>query len=248
MQAEEVISHLKTLANPENVKGMARFGINSHNTLGISLRTLRPLAREMGKDHGLAQQLWDSGIHEARILASIIGKPARVTEEQMEVWVEDLDSWDVCDQVCMNLWGKSPYAYQKAHEWSTRQEEFVKRAAFALMVALAIHDKKASDERFEEFFPVIKAQAPDNRNFVRKAVNWALRQIGKRNLSLNDMAIATARQILDSGVRPARWVAADALRELTSEKIQTRLRAQTSKPRLRRDRAALPGSRPSFQH
>ena len=248
MQAEEVISRLKGLANPENVEGMARFGINSRSTLGISLSTLRPLAREMGKDHGLAQQLWDSGIHEARILASIIGKPAQVTEEQMEAWVGDLDSWDVCDQVCMNLWGKSPYAYQKAHEWSTREEEFVKRAAFALMVALAIHDKKASDERLEEFFPVIKAQAPDNRNFVRKAVNWALRQIGKRNLSLNRKAIAIARQILDSGVRPARWVASDALRELTSEKIQSRLRSQASKPRQRRDRAALPGSRPSSQH
>ncbi len=230
MQAEEVISHLKTLANPENVKGMARFGINPHNTLGISLSTLRPLAREIGKDHDLAQQLWDSGIHEARILASIIGKPAQVTEEQMEAWVEDIDSWDVCDQVCMNLWGKSPYAYQKAHEWSTREEEFVKRAAFALMVAVAIHDKKASDERLEEFFPVIKAQAPDSRNFVRKAVNWALRQIGKRNLSLNAKAIATARQILDSGVKPARWVATDALRELTSEKIQSRLRDRASKP------------------
>ena len=248
MQAEEVISRLKGLANLENVEGMARFGINSRSTLGISLSTLRPLAREMGKDHGLAQQLWDSGIHEARILASIIGKPAQVTEEQMEAWVGDLDSWDVCDQVCMNLWGRSPYAYQKAHEWSTREEEFVKRAAFALMVAIAIHDKKASDERLEEFFPVIKAQATDNRNFVRKAVNWALRQIGKRNLNLNAKAIATARQIRGSGVRTARWVAADALRELTSEKIQSRLLAQASKPRQRRDRAALPGSRPSSQH
>ncbi len=247
MQAEEVISRLKTLANPANVKGMARFGINSHNTLGIPLRTLRPMAREIGKDHVLAQQLWDSGIHEARILASIIGKPAQVTKEQMETWVEDLDSWDVCDQVCMNLWGKSPHAYRKAHEWSTREKEFVKRAAFALMVAIAIHDKKASDERFEEFLPIIKAQAPDSRNFVRKAVNWALRQIGKRNLNLNGKAIATARQILDSGVRPARWVASDALRELTSEKIQSRLRERAPKPRQRRSRAALPGSRPSSQ-
>ncbi len=231
MQAEEIISHLKTLANPENVEGMARFGINPRNTLGIPLTTLRPLAREIGKDHILAQQLWDSGIHEARILASIIGKPAQVTEEEMEAWVEDIDSWDVCDQVCMNLWGKSPHAYQKAHEWSAREEEFVKRAAFALMVALAIHDKKASDERLEEFLPVIKAHAPDNRNFVRKAVNWALRQIGKRNLSLNAKAIATAQQILDSGVRPARWVASDALRELTGEKIQSRLRDRASKTR-----------------
>ncbi len=231
MQAEEVISHLKTLANPENVEGMARFGSNPRNTLGIPLSTLRPLAREIGKDHGLAQQLWDSGIHEARILASIIGKPAQVTEEEMEAWVEDIDSWDVCDQVCMNLWGKSAYAYQKAHEWSTREEEFVKRTAFSLMVAVAIHDKKANDERLEEFLPVIKAQAADDRNFVRKAVNWALRQIGKRNLSLNGKAIDTARQILDSGVKPARWVANDALRELTSEKIQSRLRDRASKTR-----------------
>ena len=231
MQAEEIIYHLKTLANPENVEGMARFGINPRNTLGIPLSTLRPLARETGKNHGLAQQLWDSGIHEARILASIIGKPAQVTEEEMEAWVEDIDSWDVCDQVCMNLWGKSAYAYQKAHEWSTREEEFVKRTAFSLMVAVAIHDKKAGDERFEEFLPVIMAQAADERNFVRKAVNWALRQIGKRNLSLNAKAIDTARQILDSGGRPARWVASDALRELTSEKIQSRLRDRASKTR-----------------
>lgn len=231
MQAEEIIRRLKTLANPENVEGMARFGINPDKTLGIPLSILRPLAREIGKDHDLAQQLWDSGIHEARILASIIGKPAQVTEEQMEAWVEDIDSWDVCDQVCMNLWGKSAYAYQKAHEWSAREEEFVKRTAFSLMVAVAIHDKKASDERLEQFLPVIEAQAADNRNFVRKAVNWALRQIGKRNLSLNAKAIATARQILDSGVRPARWVASDALRELTSEKIQSRLRDRASKAR-----------------
>ena len=231
MQAEEVISHLKTLANAENAEGMARFGINPRNTLGIPLSTLRPLAREIGRDHGLAQQLWDSGIHEARILASIIGKPAQVTEEEMEAWVEDIDSWDVCDQVCMNLWGKSAHAYQKAHEWSTREEEFVKRAAFALMVAVTIHDKKAGDERLEEFLPVIGAQAADDRNFVRKAVNWALRQIGKRNLSLNAKAIATARQILDSGVKPARWVATDALRELTSERIQSRLRDRASKSR-----------------
>ena len=231
MQAEEIIDHLKTLANPENVEGMARFGINPRNTLGIPLSTLRPLAREIGKDHVLAQQLWDSGIHEARILASIIGKPAQVTEEEMEAWVEDIDSWDVCDQVCMNLWGKSAYAYQKAHEWSAREEEFVKRTAFSLMVAVTIHDKKASDEQLEEFLPVIMAQAADERNFVRKSVNWALRQIGKRNLSLNAKATATARQILDSGVKPALWVASDALRELTSEKIQSRLRDRASKKR-----------------
>ena len=231
MQAEEVISHLKMLANPENAAGMARFGINPRNTLGIPLSTLRPLAREMGRDHDLAQRLWESGIHEARILASIIGKPAQVTAEQMEAWVEDIDSWDVCDQVCMNLWGRTPYAYGKAHEWSTREEEFVKRAGFALMVAVAIHDKKAGDEPFEEFLPVIEAQAWDDRNFVRKAVNWALRQIGKRNLSLNEKAVASARRILDSGVKPARWVATDALRELTSEKIQSRLRDRASKAR-----------------
>lgn len=203
---------------------MARFGINPENTYGISIPNLRRLAREIGRDHALAQELWASGIHEARILASMIDESSNVTEEQMEAWARDFDSWDVCDQCCMNLFEKTGYAYQKCVEWSSREEEFVKRAGFALMARLAVSDKKAGDEQFAEFFPIIKREAADNRNYVKKAVNWALRQIGKRNRSLNRVAISTAKEIQEIDSKSARWIASDALRELTSEQVQGRLK------------------------
>ncbi len=221
---EEVLNHLKSLANPENVRGMARFGINPQGTLGISIYTLRPLAKQLGVNHGLALELWESGVHEARLLAGFIDDPRQVTPEQMERWVSDFDSWDVCDQVCSNLFDRTPYAYQKAFEWSEREEEFVKRAGFVLMAALSVHDKKAPDERFLAFLPVIIREASDERNYVRKAVNWALRQIGKRNRSLNQSAIQTAQEISQMNSPAARWIAKDALRELTSAKVQARLK------------------------
>lgn len=222
--AEEVLNHLKSLANPENVRGMARFGINPQGTLGISIYTLRPLAKQLGVNHGLALELWESGVHEARLLAGFIDDPRQVTPEQMERWVSDFDSWDVCDQVCSNLFDRTPYAYQKAFEWSEREEEFVKRAGFVLMAALSVHDKKAPDERFLAFLPVIIREASDERNYVRKAVNWVLRQIGKRNRSLNQSAIQTAQEISQMNSPAARWIAKDALRELTSAKVQARLK------------------------
>jgi 3-methyladenine DNA glycosylase AlkD len=231
MQPEQVLQQLKSLANPDNVAGMARYGINTANTYGISIYTLRPMAKEIGMDHALAEQLWSSGIHEARILASMIDDPAKVTQEQMEGWVKDFDSWDVCDQVCSNLFDKTELAHHKATEWSHREEEFVKRAAFALMAALAIHDRQAPDESFKLFFPLIRLQATDGRNYVRKAVNWALRNIGKRNISLNRTAVATARDLMETSSKPARWVASDALRELTSEKVQKRLGNTQERPR-----------------
>ena len=214
MQAKEILTHLKSLRNPRNVAGMARFGINPRNTLGVSIPTLRKIARQAGKDHRLAQELWASGIHEARILAAMVDDPARVTEAQMERWVKDFDSWDVCDQVCSNLFDKTKFAHRKAVEWSRRDEEFVKRAGFVLMAALAVHDKSAPDAAFIKFLPLIQRGATDERNFVKKAVNWALRQIGKRNAALHRAAIATAREIQQIDSRAARWVAADALREL----------------------------------
>jgi 3-methyladenine DNA glycosylase AlkD len=221
---EEILSRLHALANPDNVAGMERYGINTHNTLGISIYTLRPLAKEIGQDHDLALALWDSGIHEARILASYIDEPARVTDAQLERWVADFDSWDVCDQVC-DLFGKTPFAYPKAFEWSQRQEEFVKRAGFVLMAELAAHDKIAPDEKLAQFLPVIARESTDERNFVKKAVNWALRNIGKRNLHLNELAIETAGHIRQTfGSKAARWIASDALRELQGEKVQARLR------------------------
>ena len=223
--AAEILAHLNTLANPDNIRGMARYGINTQDTLGISIYTLRPLAKEIGTNHALALELWESGIHEARLLAGFIDDPQQVTPEQMERWVTDFDSWDICDQVCSNVFDRTPYAYPKAFEWSKRGEEFVKRAGFVLMAALSVHDKSAPDERFIEFLPVIKREAGDERNFVKKAVNWALRQIGKRNQALNQLAIQTAQEINQIDSPAARWIAKDALRELTSEKVQSRLKA-----------------------
>jgi 3-methyladenine DNA glycosylase AlkD len=223
MECEEVLDRLKSLANPQAVAGMARYGISPHNTLGVSVPALRKLAREVGRNHGLAQQLWSSGVHEARILASMIDDPRMVTEEQMDRWAADFDSWDVCDQCCGNLFDKTGFAYRKAIEWAARDEEFVKRAGFALMAWLAFHDKRAPDEAFLQFLPVIKRESVDDRNFVKKAMNWALRHIGKRNANLNRAAIQTAKEIQEMGSKPGRWIAADALRELTGEKVRARL-------------------------
>lgn len=222
--AEEILERLRKMANPANVAGMSRYGINPENTLGISIPNLRLLAKEIGKDHSLAQDLWTSGIHEARILAAFIDDPKQVTEAQMEQWAADFDSWDVCDQVCGNLFDRTPYAYQKAVDWSSREAEFVKRSGFALMAWLPVHDKKARDEQFELFFPAIIAQSTDSRNFVRKSVNWALRNIGKRNRWLNQRAIETAQEIACIDSKTARWIANDALKELTSLAVQSRLK------------------------
>lgn len=221
---EKYLNQLKSLTDPESVAGMARFGINPDNTLGVSIPAIRKMAKEIGKDHTLAQEFWSSGIHEARILAGMVDDPGEVTGEQMDRWAADFDSWDVCDQVCSNLFDKTRFAYQKAHEWSGREEEFVKRAGFVLMAALSVHDKKAGDDKFLEFLPLIKMGALDERNFVKKAVNWALRQIGKRNMDLNKAAVETANDIRKIDSKSARWIASDALRELTDEKIQKKLR------------------------
>ena len=226
MRADEILQRMKSMSNPEAVAGMARFGINPKGTYGISLPTLRGMAKEIGKDHKLAQRLWSSGIHEARILAGMIAEPAKLTEDQIERWAADFDSWDVCDQCCSNLFDKSSLAYRKAVEWSRREEEFVKRAGFALMAALAVHDREADDSRFERFLPLIKRGSWDERNFVKKAVNWALRQIGKRDLQLNGLAIKTAKEIQKMDSKSARWIASDALRELTSKNVQGKLRAR----------------------
>jgi len=220
----EIINKLKSLARPEVVKEMARFGISPKNTYGVSIPSLRKMVKEIGMDHELALKLWDSKIHEARILASLIDDPEMVTEEQMEKWAKDLDSWDVCDLCCGNLFDKTEYAYKKAVEWSSREEEFVKRAGFVLMATLAVHDKKARDENFLKFFPLMIREATDNRNYVKKGVNWALRQIGKRNLGLNKKAIKTAQKIKIIDSKAAKWIASDAIRELKSESVQKRLR------------------------
>jgi 3-methyladenine DNA glycosylase AlkD len=220
----DIIEKLKSVSNPDAVGGMARFGITPENTFGVSIPNLRKIAKETKKNHALAQQLWESGFRETMILASMIDEPEMVTEEQMEKWVLDFDYWEICDQCCMNLFEKTGFAYEKAIEWSLRDEQFVKRAGFVLMARLAVSDKKADDSRFEQFFPMMLREADDERNFVKKAVNWALRQIGKRNLTLNEKAIETAMEIQKIDSKSARWIASDAIRELSGEAVQKRLR------------------------
>jgi 3-methyladenine DNA glycosylase AlkD len=220
---ERILERLKKVARPSAREGMARFGIEIKNALGVSIPELRKMAKELGKDHDFAALLWDTGIHEARILAGMIDSPELVTEEQMESWVVEFDSWDLCDQCCSNLFDKTPFGHQKAMEWSEREEEYVKRAAFALMACLAVHDKEARDKDFVKFFPAIKKGSADERNYVKKAVNWALRQIGKRNSNLNKAAIGLALEIRALDSTASKWVASDALAELQSESVERRL-------------------------
>ena len=228
-RGERVIKRLRGMSNDDNVRGMARYGIATAGTLGISMPEIRRMAKELGKDHELALELWKSKIHEARILAALIAEPKRMTRRTMELWVKDFDSWDVCDQVVSNLFDKTSVAYELAFVWSVREEEYVRRAGYVMMAALAVHDKPASDRAFLDFLPVIVAGANDNRNFVRKAVNWALRQIGKRNLSLNQAAISCAQEIAGLDSNSAKWIAGDALRELKDPKIQERLANKSKK-------------------
>jgi len=221
--AEEVIKKLKAKARPEQLEGMARYAIVGEGRLGVSVPDMRKLAKEIGKDHRLALKLWETGIPDARIVAGMVGEPDKLTEKQMEDWVKDFDSWDVCDQVCMNLFDRSPFVVKKIFDWADREEEFVKRAAFALIASLAIHDKKAEDKKFINLFPVIKDGATDERNFVKKAVNWALRNIGKKNPPLNKAAIKLAKEIKQMDSKAALWIANDALRELESDAVKQRL-------------------------
>ncbi len=228
-ELNEIISWIKFNADPVAVKGMARFGITSKEIYGVSIKKIRPFAKLVGKNHKLAMELWKTGIHEARLIAPMIDEPALVTEEQMEKWVKDFNSWDICDQCCSNLFDKTKFAYSKAVEWSGRKDEFVKRAGFVLMAVLSVHDKKADDAVFENLFPIIKRESDDERNFVKKAVNWALRQIGKRNLNLNRTALQTAEEILAMDSKTAKWIARDAIKELTEGKMIGRLREKEKK-------------------
>ncbi|MEG8946540.1 DNA alkylation repair protein [Rosettibacter firmus] len=212
MTVEEIIKELKKHKNKNNLAGMARFGINVEKAFGISIPFLRALAKKIGKNHNLALQLWETKYHEARILASMIDEPELVSKLQMDKWAKEFNSWDLCDQVCMNLFSKSPFAKEKIFKWSNSKKEFVKRAAFTLIACLA-HDKNMNNKEFIKFFTLIKKQALDERNYVKKAVNWALRQIGKRNEYLKNKALQLSEEILkmDSS---AKWIARDAIREL----------------------------------
>jgi len=233
MNCDEILQLLTSRPNPHAVEGMARYGIVAKKVYGgWSTPALKKLAREIGRDHALAQKLWASEIFEARVLATMVDDPAKVTEPQMLKWARDFDNWAICDGACINLFRYTRFAHQKCVEWSTRPEEFVKRAAFSLMAGLTVADKSAVDEAFLKFIPLINRAAVDDRNSVKKGVNWALRQIGKRNPALNRAAIAAARQIQQLDSRAARWIASDAWRELQSPAVQERLNRQAKKPAL----------------
>jgi 3-methyladenine DNA glycosylase AlkD len=223
MDCKAILTQLRSMANPANVEGMARYGISTKGTLGVSVTELRKMAKGIGTDHKLAGRLWRSGVHEARILATLVDDPAQVADAQMERWAKQIDSWDIGDLCCNNLFRKTRFAHKKAMAWTARDEQFVKRAGFALIACLAVHDRAADDQVFVDYLPTIEREANDERNFVKKAVNWALRQVGKRNRHLNRQAVKRANRIRKQNSRSARWIASDALRELTSEKVQTRL-------------------------
>jgi 3-methyladenine DNA glycosylase AlkD len=219
----DILDKLAKSANSANLPEMARFGMTTGQRLGASVPAMRQIAKEIGRNHAFALSLWETGIADARILASMLADPSQFTRDQAEQWVRAFNSWDVCDQVCMNLFEKTPWAWQKIPEWAVRQEEFVKRAAFALIAGLAWHDKQATDEQFIQLFPLLKSAAIDDRNFVKKAVNWALRNIGKRNYRLNQAGTQLGQELHQFDSSSARWIAADALRELNGDAVQRRL-------------------------
>ena len=223
-KTREVVDELRTLADPGRLSGMARVGINVERAIGVSLPDLRTLARSHRPDHQLALSLWDTGIGEARILASMVDDSTLVTDGQMERWVADLDSWDVCDQVCGNLFERCPSGTWMAKTWTRSEETFVKRAGFAMIAGWAVHDRTSPDRAFTSWFPAIRRAATDERNYVKKSVSWALRNIGKRNLALNAATVAETRRLLQLDSRSARWIGRDAFRELQSEAVLTRLR------------------------
>jgi 3-methyladenine DNA glycosylase AlkD len=229
-EAKDVLKELRSKGDPKAVEGMKRFGIRSSEIYGVSIPEIRALAKKLGRDHLIALDLWKTGVHEARILASMVDDPKLLTEAQMESWVGDFDSWDLCDQCCGNLFDKTEFAFNKAKAWSLRKEEFVRRAGFASMAWLAVHDKTSPDQEFEGFLELIEQRGGhDDRNFVKKSVNWALRQIGKRNSRLNARAIAVASAMLEKKDLPAaKWIASDALKELKSDAVQKKLKSRKS--------------------
>jgi len=216
---DDIVSKLKSKANPDNLEGMTRYGISTTNRLGVSIPELRKTAKEIGKNHKLASQLWAKGIDETKILASMIAEEDKLTEEQAEKWVVDFNSWDVCDQVCMNLFRKMPFAGKKIKEWSKRKEEFVKRAAFSLIACVAVYYKEMPDDKFIKFLPIIKNGSTDERNYVKKAVSWALRNIGKKNKNLNKEVIKFAQEMERVDSKPAKWIARDTLKDIQRETV-----------------------------
>jgi 3-methyladenine DNA glycosylase AlkD len=233
MTADEIVRKLSKLGSAKDVEGMARFGITTQRSFGVRAPVLKRFARDVKKQaedrHALAWELWETGIYDARAVAFLIDDPKQVTKVQMDAWARDFDNWATVDGACSYLFCRTPFAYEKAFEWAEKKPEFLKRAGFSMMAYLAVHDKKADDAKMIAFLPVIEKHANDDRNFVRKAVNWALRQIGKRNANLNDLAIAAAERIRLQDTKPARWIAADALRELRNDAVVERLRRRSDR-------------------
>ena len=226
MDVEDVIAWLMRHGTPRNVEGMARYGIRSAKVLGVSMTTMRPLVRQLGRDHAFAQRLWATGWLEARILASFVDEPSRVTAAQMDRWARAFDNWAVCDSVCLHLFTRAPGAWSKAREWSRHDEEFVKRAGFALMAGLAVHDKASPDAAFARLLPVIERGADDDRNFVKKGVSWALRMVGRRSLACHRAAPGLARRLAASKDATSRWIGKDALRDLSKPAVIARLESR----------------------
>ncbi|MGD8780515.1 MAG: DNA alkylation repair protein [Ignavibacteria bacterium] len=225
MNIDTILKELKKLRNPQNVEGMARYGINTEFALGINIPFLRNKAKEIGKNHELAIQLWETKIHEARLLAAFLDEPKLISRGQMNKWASGFNSWDLCDQVCNHLFRKTDFAYDKAVEWSKKKKEFVKRAGFVLMASLAVHSKELTNDDFLIFFKYIKSAAIDERNYVKKAVNWAVRQIGKRNLTLHKKALQLSEEILKLDTKTSSWIAKNAIHELQSKKTISRIKS-----------------------
>ena len=214
-----VLASLERLGSRREREGLARYGIVARKAFGVPMRAMQSLAKDLGRDHNLAQALWETGWYEARTVAAFVDELERVTAAQMDRWCRGFDNWAICDTVCFNLFDRTPQAYKKVEQWSRRREEFVKRAAFALMACLALHDKSAGDEKFAKLLPLIEREAGDERNFVKKGVSWALRLIGRRSPDLNVRAVAVSRRLLESPDAAARWIGKGALRELTSAAV-----------------------------
>jgi 3-methyladenine DNA glycosylase AlkD len=227
---DTALDMLRAQARPQVLAGMARFGMAIDGRLGLSMPAMRRVAKLLGRDHELALALWDTGIPDACIVAGMLAEPQRLGSRQMDAWAKSLRSWDVCDQVCGSAFLHSPLAWPKVAQWAGQRDEFVRRAGFALLATLAVHDRASDDARFVQALALVQAAAGDERNFVRKAVNWALRNIGKRNAALSAAAIQVAQQLRHHDSRAARWIAADALRELRSDAVQVRLRERAAKP------------------
>jgi 3-methyladenine DNA glycosylase AlkD len=225
----EVVAMLKKRANKKTKDGMARYGIPSDKAFGIPVGVLKQLAKTLGPSHALAQALWKTGHYEARMLATFVDEADLVTPEQMERWCKDFDNWAICDTACFALFDRTPHAFKKIPAWAKSKDEFVKRAAFALLASLTVHDKAATDAAFLRCLPLVEKAALDERNFVKKSVNWALRSVGKRSLALNGAAIAVGDRLAARPEAAPRWVGKDALRELRSASVQRRLSARREK-------------------